>query len=166
MGFVRYPQIGIPCGLRSGLCSLALQRQVSLVFLFQIIYNSIFLDKINILYEKNRQSKKKKKNQIYNYVSVTRAFHKDLLGDTWIFFIQAFSYPFWEVLRKSVIHIFYQGEKKLFSNKFQTVLDLRKWKYLLIFGIKEIQLSKRASKSVTVEQLFHLFISCLSFTEI
>lgn len=164
MGFVRYPQIADLCGIRSGLCSLGLQRQVSLVFLFQIIYNFIFVDKISILYKKNRQSKKK--NQIYNYVSVTRAFHKDLLGDTWIFFIQAFSYPFWEVLRKSVIHIFYQGEKKLFSNKFQTVLDLRKWKYLLIFGIKEIQLSKRASKSVTVEQLFHLFISCLDFTEI
>lgn len=68
--------------------------------------------------------------------------------------------------KKKVSFDFYQGEKKPFSDKFQTILDLRKRKYLLILGIKERHLSKAAGKAAMAEQLFHLFISCLICTEL
>lgn len=79
----------------------------------------------------------------------------------------------WEELKKrregreSVIHIFYQGEKETFFPTNSKQFEIwEKRKCFLIFGIKQIHLSKIAGKSVTAEQLFYLFISCLSFTEV
>lgn len=101
-------------------------------------------------------------------ILVKRAFQKNLLRCKKNVLFQRIFVSFLRRIRtkKKVSFIFYQGEKKPFSNRFQTILDLRKRRYLLILGIKERHLSKAAGNAVMAEQLFHLFISCLICTEL